>query len=104
MKKKKILSENEVKHISQLAKLHLTPKEVKKYQQQLTKIFDYIDLIAEIKTNNVAETSHATGKVFNIFREDRIDKTKMLNQEEALSNSSSKLNGFFRIKAIFSDN
>lgn len=98
--KKPKLSINDVGHVAGLAKLSLTPKELEKFQIQLAKIFDYIDLIGEMKTQNILETSHTTGSE-NVFREDEIDKSRTLSQEEVLSNAQNKQNGFFKIKKIF---
>ncbi len=98
--KKTKLTVNDVNHVATLAKLSLTPKELKKFQTQLVKIFDYIDLIGEMKTKNVIETSHPTGTE-NILREDEIDKSKMLSPGEVLSNASNKQNGLFKVKKIF---
>lgn len=100
--KKTKLTINDVNHVANLAKLSLTPKELKKFQSQLAKIFDYIDLIGEMETQNVIETSHATGSE-NILREDEVDKSKMLSQEEVLSNAPDKQNGFFKVKKIFEE-
>lgn len=100
MKKNKKLTDEEVMHIANLARLILTTKELKKYGEQLIKIFDYIDQIGEMKTKKVEETSHPIGNN-NVLREDKIDTSKMLSQEEALSNASSTKKGYFKVKAIF---
>lgn len=100
MRKKKVLSQDDVRHIALLAKLLLNPEEVKKYEGQLIRIFDYIDLVAEMSTENTKETSHPTA-VNNVFREDKIDKSRMLSQIEALSNAPKSKNGYFIVKAIF---
>ncbi len=97
---KNILSEDDVKHIASLARLLLNKEEIKKFKSQLVRIFEYINQISEMKTEKTKETSHPTD-VTNIFREDRIDVSKMLSQEEALSNAPRKKNGYFVVKAIF---
>ncbi len=100
MKNKKTLSRNEVKRIAYLARLVLRVNEVKKLEKQLINIFDYIDQIGLMKAEKVKETSHPFGNV-NVFREDEIDTSNMLTQDESLSNASAKKSGYFRIKAIF---
>jgi len=94
------LSVEQVRHVAKLASLTLDDKEIIKFRKQLVKIFDYINLIDEMETKNVIETSHATGSE-NILREDEIDKSKMLSKEEVLSNAPDKQNGFFKAKKIF---
>lgn len=100
MKRNLKLSSDQVRHVAKLARLTLSPKEVEKFQKQLAKIFDYIDLIGEMKTANVEETSGTSGNE-NVFREDELEISRGLTQKEALSNTPAKDKGFFRIKAIF---
>jgi aspartyl-tRNA(Asn)/glutamyl-tRNA(Gln) amidotransferase subunit C len=101
MKKKKELTAEEVRHIAALAKLELTSEELKKYQKQLTKIFDYIDQIGEMKIEKEKEISHPSGAT-NAFREDKIATSQMLTQDQALSNAATKKkNGYFKVRAIF---
>ena len=100
MAKKTEITEEEVKHIASLARIILSQEEIKKYKEQLIRIFDYINQISLMKTKKVIETSHPTN-ITNIFREDEIDDSKILKQEEALSNAVKKKNGYFLVKAIF---
>ena len=56
-----MISEDEVRHVAKLARLKLTDKEVKKFSTQLSDIFDYVDLLEELDTDGVEETSQVTG-------------------------------------------
>ena len=87
-----------VKHVANLANLSLREDEVKKYENQLLSILDYIDKLKEVNTENVQETSQTTG-LENVSKKDV--PSSSLSQEEALSNAKSKHNGFFKVKAIF---
>ncbi len=98
--KKQTLSTEEVRHVADLAKLSLKKVEVEKFRNQLSKIFEYVNQIGEMKTVGVGETSQVTG-IRNKFREDKIDKGRMLTQEQALSNTKRKHNGYFVVKAVF---
>ena len=98
MKRKSKLTQEEVKHVANLASLSLTHQELKKFQKQLSKILDYIEILKEIKTERVEPTSQVTGQE-NVFRKDEIEET--LTQEEALSGTKDKHKGRFKIKAIF---
>lgn len=100
--KKSVVSPHEVKHVAHLARLNLTPKELRKFSGQLTKIFDYIGQIGEMKTEKVKETNQTTGTT-NVTREDEIDTSRMFTQEEALSNAPASHNGYFKVKAIFDE-
>ena len=86
-----------IKHIADLANLKLAPKELKKFQKQLTAVLEYIETLNSVKTGSVEPTSQVTG-LENVFR---TDETKpSLTQKQALSNASQSKNGFFVIKDI----
>ena len=91
-----------VPHIAKLANLKLKNSEIKKFESQLSEILSYIEKLKEADTKNVEETSQVTG-LENVTREDEIDSSKTLTQEEALLNAKSKYNGFFKAKVIFNE-
>lgn len=90
----------DVLHIAKLAKLPLNSKEVKKYEEQLSSILSYIDKLRTLNTTNTEETSQITG-LENVTREDVTSPS--LSQEEALSNTKSKHNELFKVKAILEE-
>lgn len=87
----------DVAHVAQLAGLKLTPKEIKKFQNQLGKVLDYISQLNKLKTAGVEPTSQVTG-LENVFRKD--EPSSSLSQEEVLQNTPNQHNGFFKVKAI----
>ena len=66
------LSLDQVRHIAQLARLGLTDEEVKKFSTQLTNILEYVDILSEVDTEGVEETSQVTG-LTSVMREDRVE-------------------------------
>lgn len=90
----------DIKHIAKLASLPLLPTEINKLEKQLEETLDYVKELSEIDTNNVEPTSQVTG-LENVLREDVAKPS--LTQAEALSNTKSKHNGFFKVRAIFSE-
>jgi len=58
--------------------------------------------IKTLDTTGIKETSQVTN-LKNVFREDMIEKERMLTQEEALSNAKNTLDGYFKVKAIFNN-
>lgn len=86
-----------VSHIAKLANLPLSPAEKVKFEKQLSETLDYVRELDDINTKNVEPTSHVTG-LENVLRDD-IAKPS-LNQEEALSNTKSSYNGFFKVDAV----
>lgn len=92
------LTLDEVKHVAELAKLELTPKELKKFQIQLSQVLDYVGQLSKVKTDGTYPTSQVTG-LENVFRDDQTKPS--LTQEEVLLGAKQKKNGFFKVKAIF---
>lgn len=96
--KTSIISEGEVKKIAKLANLKLTPSEVKKLQKQLAETLEYIEILDGLQTSSIKPTSQVSG-LTNIDRED--NASDCLSQEEALSQTKSVHNGYFKVKSIF---
>ena len=90
----------DVVHIAKLANLPLKKPDVEKYEKQLSEILDYIEKLTKVNTQGVLETSQTTG-LENVTKEDTASFS--LSQEEALTNTKNKHNGFFKVKAIFED-
>lgn len=89
-----------VSHVAKLANLSLTKEEKEKFEQQLSSILSYIEKLNEVDTSAIEPTSQVTG-LENVTRED--EPKPSLSQEEVLSNTSSKHNGLFKVKAIFEE-
>lgn len=89
-----------VLHVAKLAGLTIKEKDLEVFQKQLQEILNYIEKLKSADTKNIKETSQVTG-LENITREDQTSPS--LSQEEALSNTKSKHNGFFKVKAIFNE-
>jgi len=87
-----------VPHIAKLANLPLKREDAEKYEKQLSEILGYIEKLIKVDTENVKETSQTTG-LENVVKNDSASPS--LLQDEALSNTKSKHNGLFKVKAIF---
>jgi len=90
----------DVKHVAKLANLPLKKDEIKKYENQLSQILEYIEKLTKVNTDNIKETSQTTG-LENVTKKDLASPS--LSQEEALANTKSKHNGLFKVKAIFEE-
>lgn len=100
MKKKKILTSEEIRHLAKLANLKLTEEEIKKYQKQLSDVIDYIKKLNKIDTQDIEPVAQLT-ELTNVYSGDKVSNKRGLRQEDALKNAKDKKNGFFRVKAIF---
>lgn len=99
-KSKQSLSTDDVKHVATLANLKLKDKKIASFKSELSKIIDYMSKIQALNTEKVAETSQVTGHE-NVYREDLVEKSRMLTQSQVLSNAQKTYKGYFLIEAIF---
>ncbi len=100
MKKQKVKVKIDIEHVAKLANLKLTPKEKKKFAEQLSQILDYVEKLSEVDTKKIQPLAHARGLV-NVAR---VDETiPSLEPAEALSNSKKTHQDFFKVKAIFDE-
>ncbi len=81
-----MIDEQAVKHVAKLARIALSEAEVKKFSKNLTCILDYMEILKEVKTDDVTETSQVTG-LTNVMGEDRVresvsTKGELLNCSE----------------------
>ena len=68
-KTNQIISEKDVSHLAELARLDLTQKDITLLQLQLNEILDYFKMIDEVETEGVPPTYHVFD-LTNVLRED----------------------------------
>ena len=88
----------DISYVAKLANLPLSEKESVIFQNQLTKILEYIDKIEQADTSMVEPTYNVSSNT-NITREDKSGTS--LTQNEALENASQSRNGLFATKGVF---
>jgi aspartyl-tRNA(Asn)/glutamyl-tRNA(Gln) amidotransferase subunit C len=94
------LSNEEVRHVAELAKLALTDEEVALYGEQLSAILDYAEMLKQVDTSGVPPTPYVL-PLENVMAEDVARPS--LSNEAALGNAPDKQDGFFRVRAVFED-
>lgn len=94
------LTIDEVRHVAELARLHLTEEELERYAQQLSAILDYAERLQEVDTSNVPPTPYVL-PLQNVMAED-IPQPSLPN-EVALANAPDQADGFFRVRAVFEE-
>jgi aspartyl-tRNA(Asn)/glutamyl-tRNA(Gln) amidotransferase subunit C len=94
------ISQQQVKHIAQLARLELTPEEGQKVAAQMGRILEYVAQLNELVTEGVEPASHAL-PLTNVVRADKaINK---LSAEEIFANAPDIEDLYFRVPQILSD-
>ena len=66
-----MLNVEEVKHVAHLARLELTPPELKLYSGQLSAILNYIDQLSEVDTEDISLSTEISGPA-NVWRADEV--------------------------------
>lgn len=91
------ISQEEVKHVTKLARLELSGKELEKITGQLDDILSYVDKLSGVNTDNIVPTTHAF-HLSNVFREDEIKES--LSQAEAVANGPENNGESFQVPRI----
>jgi len=86
-------------HVAKLANLKLTDNEINKFSIQLSEVLNFIDELKKVDTKNIEPTSQTTG-LTNVKRKDKVDETRILTKEEALSGTDNIQNGYFVVPQI----
>ncbi len=94
------ISREEVLHIAALAKLKLSEEEIQLYQQQLSKILQYMERLQEVDTSQVAPLSHVHD-VENQWREDVVEPS--MPREAALKNAPEHDAAFFIVPRVIKE-
>jgi aspartyl-tRNA(Asn)/glutamyl-tRNA(Gln) amidotransferase subunit C len=78
------ITPQEVTHVANLARLHMSQEEVEEMTRQLDDILTYVAKLNELDTEGVVPTTH-TISIVNAFREDEVKPS--LEREETLANA-----------------
>jgi aspartyl/glutamyl-tRNA(Asn/Gln) amidotransferase C subunit len=99
MKNKKIFTKDFTAKIASLSHLELAKEEESYFTIQFNTTLEAIKAFSTLKTTKKEKEFNLTGLV-NVFRNDEIDETRVLSQEEALSNAKRIHNGYFVVPGL----
>lgn len=85
------ISDDQFQHIAKLSRLEIKPEEYF-IKDQLSQAAEYVEVLNELDTNNIAPTFQVNHKK-NVFRDDVV--LPSLTQLQALSQASNTRNGYF---------
>lgn len=94
------LTRGEVRKVAHLARLELSEDEVQQYQEQLSRILDYVAQLDELDLANVPPTTHAV-PVQNVLRAD--ESHPSLPVELVLFNAPLTTDQQFLIQRVLED-
>lgn len=92
----------DVKHIADLAQIPITQEQEQKLADGFNVTMNVVDKLFKVETKNVEPTHQVTG-LSNVFREDKIDDSRMFAQEAALKNAKKTFKGYFVVKQILEE-
>jgi aspartyl-tRNA(Asn)/glutamyl-tRNA(Gln) amidotransferase subunit C len=94
------ISNEQVKHVANLARLAVTEEETEKLTKQLDAIITLAEQLNELDTENVEPTYHVLD-MKNVLREDIPQQG--LPREEVLKNAPEQQDGQFKVPSILGE-
>ncbi len=91
------LSKKDIEHLAKLARLDLSGDEKEKFENELSKVLDYIGKLKEVDVKNSEAIAQVTELVGN-GREDEVEPS--LPTEDILRNAPEKQDNFLKVKAV----
>lgn len=94
------LSREQIEHIALLARLELKDEEKDLFAQQLSSVLDYMEILNEVDTKEIAPTLQVTG-LKTIWREDEVKPCEHKTRELILQNFPAREGNFLKVPLIF---
>ncbi len=91
------LTERDVEHVANLARLNLTPEEKQKMTRELAEIIGFADKLNQLDTQGVEPTAHVL-PISNVFREDAVRPS--YDREDILSNAAAVEDGCVKVPKV----
>jgi aspartyl-tRNA(Asn)/glutamyl-tRNA(Gln) amidotransferase subunit C len=89
----KKVSPETIKHVSQIARLKLTEKEIDKFTNDMESILDAFRDLERVPTKGI-KPSFQPIETKNVLRKDAVERS--LTQAQALANTKNREKGYFR--------
>jgi len=75
-----MLTDDQVRHIAKLARVKLTEGEISLFSKQLSDVLDYMEILGEVDTEGLLETSQVTG-LLNVMESDELRSAQSTREE-----------------------
>jgi aspartyl-tRNA(Asn)/glutamyl-tRNA(Gln) amidotransferase subunit C len=97
-----MLTDKEIQHIADLARIKITPQEGERLKKDLSSILDYIDQLNKIDTAGVEPLYQTTGLVNSVRPDEPRGEFVMDDKlnERLLGQAPHKENRFIKVKAV----
>jgi aspartyl-tRNA(Asn)/glutamyl-tRNA(Gln) amidotransferase subunit C len=87
----------DVEYVAKLARIKLTPDEIKTFESQLGLVLEHVAKLNEIDVSQVEPMAHSS-PTYNVFRDD--ETRESLELEAALSNAPHQAQGLFIVTKV----
>lgn len=89
-----VISDQDMQHLKDLARMNLSPEETQAIKQDLNKTLQYFQQLNKLDTEGVEEMARPVD-MYNVFREDVQKAT--LTHEDAMSVAVESEEGYFKV-------
>ena len=87
----------DVQYVAELARIKLTPLEIKTFQSQLGHVLEHVEKLNAVDVSQVEPMAHSF-QIYNVFRED--EPRESLSREIALANAPRQTQGLFIVTKV----
>lgn len=96
-----MITKEEIKKISSLAKINIPDDELDSYSEQISKILDYMSTLNEVDTSKVEEFSNALFNSEQLMREDEVEPS--LNRDDILDIAPDSDGVYFKVPKVIKE-
>lgn len=97
-----MLTEKDIQHIAQLARIRLTKNEMERFKKELSSVLDYINKLNELDTEKVEPLYQTTGLVNSVRKDEHRGDFSMdenLNQK-LIGQAPHRQDRFVKVKSV----
>ncbi len=94
------LTKQEIEDVAKLARLNLTEEEKENYAEQLSAVLGYVELLNEVDTEGIEETSQMIG-LEDIVREDEVENCPEERRKKMIAQFPEEKDGLLKVHKVF---
>jgi aspartyl-tRNA(Asn)/glutamyl-tRNA(Gln) amidotransferase subunit C len=92
------VTDKEIRHLAQLAKLTLDEQKLQNLSKEITAILDYVARLQKAQTKGLRPISQVTG-LKDVWRKDEV-KPSSTSPQELLKNAPATQDGYVKVKRV----
>ena len=100
MSASKTITEDNVRHVAKLSRLHVSDEDVHHFTEQLAAVLDYIGKLNELDVDGIEPMAHPL-ELVNVLRPD--EEQPGMTTDSALANAPAKTPPYFKVPKVLGD-